>query len=545
MNHLKYRPFPAISLPGRVWPGNSISKAPKWCSVDLRDGNQSLETPMTLAQKLRFFKFLTEMGFKEIEVGFPSASETEFLFVRELIEKKLIPNDVSIQVLVQSREHLIRSTFESLAGAENAIVHLYNNTAPLWRDVVFGKTREEITELALTGARLFNKLADEYGRERFIFEYSPESFSQTEMDFALTVCNAVIDEWQGRRVIINLPLTVEMATPNVYADQIEFMCGNLRNRENIVVSLHAHNDRGTGVAATELGLMAGADRVEGTLFGNGERTGNADIVTLAMNLYSQGIDPLLDFSRIDAIIKEYEVATSLPVHARHPYAGELVYTAFSGSHQDAINKGFARRKTQPDGLWAIPYLPIDPRDVGRDYAPIVRFNSQSGRGGAAFILEQSFGIVLPKRMKEDFGPIVIAASDASGKGFTPEDIYQLFKATYINLSSPLELVRFREMGDEPTRVEAVLKGNGGETTITGEGGGLVEAFRNALAAHIGRDFEIVYYNEHSMEHGAKSKAITYIEISANGKTYFGAGVSGNISLSSLRAVVSAVNKLLG
>lgn len=544
MDYKKYRPFPPVHFPQRTWPGNQITQAPIWCSVDLRDGNQSLETPMTLAQKTSFFQFLTETGFKEIEVGFPAASETEFQFTRTLIEQDLIPPDVTIQVLTQSREHIIRRTFESLKGVRKAVVHLYNSTSTLQRDVVFGKSKEEIIELAVAGARLFVELADAMGPERFIFEYSPESFSQTELDFAADICNAVLEVWKGRpHTIINLPLTVEMATPNVHADQIEYMCRHLNRRDEIIVSLHAHNDRGTAVAATELGLMAGADRVEGTLFGNGERTGNADIVTLAMNLFSQGIDPGLDFSHLDRAIDIYEKSTGLAVHPRHPYAGDLVYTAFSGSHQDAISKGIRRMKEQT-GCWAVPYLPIDPRDVGRSYDPIIRFNSQSGRSGAAYILENNFGIVLPKRMQQDFGPIVIDASDMQSRELPPAEIYELFMATYVNVDKPIQLLTYQEKINGTTQVTARIMHQGVEKSISGEGNGLVDAFCHALSGYLALPFEIMKYNEHSMEYGSKSRAITYMEIMANRRICFGAGVSSNISTSSLRAVVSAVNKYL-
>jgi 2-isopropylmalate synthase len=512
---------------------------------------------MNMEQKLTFFKFLTEIGFKEIEIGFPAASDTEFQFTRTLIEKGLIPPGVTIQVLTQAREHIIRRTFEALAGAPRAIVHLYNATSPLWRDVVFNKSKAEVIELAVTGAGLFNEMAKSADSE-FLFEYSPESFSLTEMDFAAEVCNAVLNEWKDRTgTIINLPLTVEMATPNVHADQIEYMCRHLRNRNDITVSLHTHNDRGTAVAATELALMAGADRVEGTLFGNGERTGNVDIVTMAMNLYSQGIDPKLDFARMDRAIDIYEKSTGLAVHPRHPYAGDLVYTAFSGSHQDAIRKGM-KRLGEKGGHWSVPYLLIDPRDVGRSFDPVIRFNSQSGRSGAAYLLETHFGLDMPKRMKQHFGPIVINASDQAGRELPPEEIYALFKATYINLGEPLSLVNYEvagaSTGTHPApkqnqadinaaAVTASLLYNNAEIDIAGEGNGFVDAFCDALSGYLKLPFEIMKYNQHSMEYGTRSRAITYIEIAAGEKTCYGAGVSSNTSTSSLRAVVSAVNNV--
>ncbi|MCL2708039.1 MAG: 2-isopropylmalate synthase, partial [Defluviitaleaceae bacterium] len=523
-------------------------KAPAWCSVDLRDGNQSIKTPMSLEKKLEFFKFLTETGFKEIEIGFPSASETEFQFARALIERGLIPDDVTVQVLTQSREKIIRRTFEALRGVRRAIVHLYNNTAPLWRQIVFEKTKDEIVEIAVEGANLLNEMAELYGPERFAFEYSPECFSQTEIEFSLEVCDAVMDAWSGRNGrIVNLPLTVESATPNVHADQVEYMCKNLANRGDIIVCLHAHNDRGTAVAATEFGLMAGADRVEGTLFGNGERTGNADIVTLALNLYSQGIDPGLDFSDIDKAIEVYELSTGIPVHPRHPYAGDLVYTSFSGGHQDAIHKGMKRMKER-NGTWEVPYLPIDPRDVGRSFDPVIRFNSQSGKGGAAFILEHNYGITVPKKMQGDFGPKVIEACDANGNEMTPDEVYGLFKETYINLSNPVLLEKYSESSGEPASIKAVLSVGGETAEVAGEGGGMVDAFCNALSGFLSFGFEIKNYSQHAMESGNRSRAITYVEIeseTASGKkTYFGAGLSGDIGASSLRAVVSAVNKAL-
>ncbi|MCL2664787.1 MAG: 2-isopropylmalate synthase, partial [Defluviitaleaceae bacterium] len=403
MNHFKYKKPAAFDFPQRSWPGKTLSKAPAWCSVDLRDGNQSLNVPMLLDEKLEFFKFLCETGFKEIEIGFPSANETEFKFARELITRRLIPDNVSVQVLTQSRGHIIERTFEALEGVKQAIVHLYNSTSPLQREVVFKKSKDEIISLAVNGAVQMVALAERYGSERFMFEYSPESFSQTEPDFAVEICNAVTDVWRGKKIIINLPFTVETCLPNVHADQIEYMCGRLNGRDNLTVSLHAHNDRGTAVAATELGLLAGADRVEGTLFGNGERTGNADIITLAMNLFSHGIDPKLDFSKIDKAIDIYEKSTGLRVHQRHPYAGDLVYTAFSGSHQDAIRKGMHRMADSGCGVsfWNVPYLPIDPCDVGRSYDPIIRVNSQSGGAATAYVLERNFGINMPKRMYRD------------------------------------------------------------------------------------------------------------------------------------------------
>ncbi len=547
MHTEKYCPFPVFQFDSRTWPSKQITQAPIWCSVDLRDGNQALETPMTLQQKVEFFQYLVAIGFKEIEIGFPAASDTEYQFARTLIERQMIPDDVVIQVLTQARPHIITRTFEALAGVRKAVVHVYNSTSTLQRDVVFGMSQDQVKEIAIEGAKLLQEQAERFGRERFIFQYSPESFTGTEMDYAAEVCNAVLDVWKPtpeNKAIINLPSTVEMITPNVYADQIEYMCRHLHYRENVIVSLHAHNDRGTGVAATELALMAGADRVEGTLFGNGERTGNADIMTIAMNMYSQGIETGLDFSKIDEAVALYENFTGLPVHPRHPYAGDLVYTAFSGSHQDAINKGMARRKQAP-GPWAIPYLPIDPVDVGRNYDPIIRINSQSGKGGVAFVLEKSFGLIVPKPMQQDFGLIVTQESDANSKELLPENIFQLFKTHYINLESPVALQTYKELTNGHIAVEAVVTVNGEEKAVSGQGNGLLSAFSDGLVQLLGKTFEIVHYSEHSMEHGTGSRAITYVEIADDqGRHFFGAGQSSSISKSSIKAVVSAVNRML-
>lgn len=547
MNYKKYRQFPIFRLADRTWPNRETTSAPLWCSVDLRDGNQSLINPMTLEQKLDFFKLLVEIGFKQIEIGFPAASDTEYNFARALIEQGLIPDDVVIQVLTQAREHIIRRTFESIDGVKKAVVHLYNSTSVLQRDVVFGKSKNEIKKIATDGAVLLRDLADEYGKDRFLFEYSPESFTGTEMDYAADVCNAVIDIWQptdDRKAIINLPSTVEMATANVYADQIEYMCRNLHSRENVLVSLHSHNDRGTGVAATELAVLAGADRVEGTLFGNGERTGNADIVTLAMNLFAKGVDPKLDFSEIDRIIDIYENYTQMPVHPRHPYAGELVFTAFSGSHQDAIKKGMARLVDHPE-YWEVPYMPIDPVDVGRNYDHIVRVNSQSGKGGVAFILEKEYGLMLPKAFQQDFGPIVTLVSDNKNKELMPQEIYELFDETYINISEPVKLISYEETSNGEFCVKAAIEINGAKKEISGYGNGIMSAFCAGLYDVLDSRFEIINYSEHSMEYGSKSRAITYLQIDdTDGRHYFGAGVSSSISKSSLLSIVSAVNRMI-
>ncbi len=551
MNYRKYRAYPTIAKKSRTWPDRRIEKAPIWCSVDLRDGNQALEIPMDLQQKIIFFQFLVDTGFKEIEVGFPAASDTEFEFVRTLIEEDLIPDDVTIQVLTQSRPHIIEKTFDALKGANKAIVHLYNSTSTLQRDVVFRMDRRQVIELAVSGAQLMQQLAsqDSLGTE-FRFEYSPESFTGTELDYAAEICNAVMDVWrpdQGRQVIINLPATMEMSTPNVYADQIETMCETLHYREHIIVSLHPHNDRGCAVAATELGLMAGADRVEGTLFGNGERTGNADILVLAMNLFSQGIDPKLDFSRIDHVVSMYENATGLVVHPRHPYAGDLVFTAFSGSHQDAINKGLARVKENTAHHWAVPYLPIDPADIGRTYEPIIRINSQSGKGGVAYILEQNYGFHLPKPIQQTFSRVCTQISDRRHAELKPQDIHDLFISHYVNIVQPIRIDQYQETdhGDTEVTLTAQISVAGEERTIKGAGGGLLSAFCSALNNHFGTRLEIQSYNQHALERGTQSQAITYVQISnGDGSYHIGAGISSNVSQSSLRAVVSAWNNYI-
>jgi 2-isopropylmalate synthase len=548
MDYSKYKKFPKIQNPNREWPEKTIDAAPIWCSVDLRDGNQALVNPMTLSQKLGFFKFLVGIGFKEIEVGFPAASDTEFLFTRTLIEQKLIPDDVTIQVLTQSREHIIEKTFEALEGVKKAIVHLYNSTSALQRDVVFGKNKEEITEIAVSGARLIKKFAEARGPERFWFEYSPESFTGTETDYAVEICDAVADVFKPspeRKLILNLPSTVELATPNVYADQIEYVSKRVKNRESIIVSLHTHNDRGTGVASSELGLLAGGERVEGTLFGNGERTGNADILNLALNIYTQGVDPKLDFSNVDAIIKIYEESTGLAVHPRHPYAGDLVFTAFSGSHQDAIKKGMARIKNGFKN-WEVPYLPIDPADLGKSYDPIIRINSQSGKSGVSYILETHYGMILPKAMQIDFGTIATSASDKSGKELSPEEIFSLFERNYY-VKTPIELKWYNEYytGRNESQIKTDLIINGEAKTISGAGNGIIDSYSRAIKEELKLEFEILNYNEHSLDFGTKSRAITYMQIQdANGVAYFGAGLSTNVSKSSLRSLTSAINKML-
>jgi 2-isopropylmalate synthase len=545
----KYKPYPVINLQDRQWPSKTIDKAPQWCSVDLRDGNQALEIPMNLEQKLEFFQFLVDMGFKTIEIGFPAASDTEFEFTRYLIDNKLIPDDVQIQVLTQSRQHIIERTYEALRGVGKAVVHLYNSTSTLQRDVVFGMDQKQCKELAIFGAKLVRDYAekDTYGTD-FTFEYSPESFTGTEMDFAVEICDAVCEIWQptpDNKCVINLPATVEMSTPNIYADQIEYFCRNTKYRDSIMVSLHAHNDRGTAVAATELGLLAGADRVEGTLFGNGERTGNADFVALALNLFSQGIDPELDFTDINSIIDVYERSTRMIVPPRHPYAGDLVYTAFSGSHQDAINKGMRAIKNHPDH-WEVPYLPIDPMHVGRNYDPIIRINSQSGKGGVAYILEQYYGLILPKPIQQAFSKVVTQVSDAGTRELRPDEIHNLFQDSYINLTNPYELKSYREemIDDKTVKMSVTILNNKQEVVLEGIGNGPLDAFCRALQEYLGCRVEIASYNEHAIERGSTSKAITYVQIQNGDNTlYIGAGISSNVSKSSLRAVISAVNKM--
>lgn len=545
----KYLPMAPIQLADRTWPNQVITHAPIWCSVDLRDGNQALEIPMNLEQKLKFFQYLVDMGFKTIEIGFPAASDTEFEFTRHLIDNKLIPADVTIQVLTQSRQHIIERTFEALRGVHKAVVHLYNSTSTLQRDVVFKMDQKQCQELAVFGAKLVKEIAaqDTFGSD-FTFEYSPESFTGTEMDFAVQICDAVLDVWQptaDHRAIINLPATVEMSSPNIYADQVEYFCRNTKFRDRIWVSLHAHNDRGTAVAATELALMAGADRVEGTLFGNGERTGNCDLLTLGLNLFSQGIEPEIDFSNINEIIEVYEESTRMNVPQRHPYAGKLVYTAFSGSHQDAINKGMARMKKE-GGPWAVPYLPIDPMDVGRSYDPIIRINSQSGKGGVAYILEQHFGYQLPKAIQQAFSTIVTKVSDQKQRDLTPDDLHELFLETYVNRHQPIDLMSYREemLDDQTVSMSAKVAISQQEYEISGSGNGLLDAFCQALQRQLNGKFEITAYHEHALERGTTSQAITYVIIQNGGnKSYIGAGISSSVSKSSLRAILSAVNQI--
>lgn len=544
----KYKSYKPIDFPERTWPNKTITQAPRWCSVDLRDGNQALVIPMNLTKKRELFDLLVEIGFKEIEVGFPSASQVEFDFLRLLIEENKIPQDVTVQVLTQAREHLIIKTFEALKGAQRAIVHLYNSTSTLQRDVVFNKSKAEITEIALDGVRLIKKLLNKTDTE-IILQYSPESFSGTEPDYALEVCNKVMEEWQPtpqRPIILNLPATVELTTPNIYADQIEYIITNLKNRESAIISLHAHNDRGSAVAATELGLMAGGDRVEGTLFGNGERTGNVDIVTLALNMYTQGIDPQLDFHDINKVIDVSQRATGIDVHVRHPYSGELVFTAFSGSHQDAINKGMTRHREQKEQKWAVPYLPMDPEDVGRTYESIIRINSQSGKGGMAYILENDYGYVLPKSMHPEFSAFIQKIADERGDEISSSEILKVFHQEYLQKSSPFQLLSFisrpYEKDNSITQSTTEFLYDGKSMSLTGIGNGPIDACKNSLREAGLADFQLSNYSEHSLSEGSDAQAMAYIQIKSKEKSLYGVGIDSNINKASIKALFSALNR---
>jgi 2-isopropylmalate synthase len=544
----KYRPFPPVALPDRQWPSRAVTRSPIWCSVDLRDGNQALAVPMNVSQKLELFQTLVKTGFKEIEVGFPSASNTEFTFNRRLIEEKRAPDDVWLQVLVQAREDLIERTVESLVGAKKAIIHLYNSTSPAQRRVVFGKSKAEIVEVAVRGAQWIKDRLPRLKGTEVMLQYSPESFSATEHEFAKEISEAVMDVWQPtpkRKMILNLPDTVEVAMPNVYADQIEWMCRNIRNRDSLIISLHTHNDRCTGVAATELGLLAGADRVEGTLFGNGERTGNLDIVTVALNLYQHGIDPKLDFSNLNSLIDVYERCTGMTIPARQPYAGELVFTAFSGSHQDAIKKGLAEWAKGAQKNWDVPYLTIDPADIGREYREVIRVNSQSGKGGVAYLLESEFGIELPKDMQREFGPIANDAVDKLGREVSGKELKAMFWKEYIERNSPWQLKRFEtESKNGVVKCRAKLSHGGKPVEFSGDGNGPLAALVHGLTKAGVPRFEIANYSEHALSSGETAAAIAYIQIkTADGKSRWGAGVDTNIELASVRAVLSALNRL--
>jgi 2-isopropylmalate synthase len=549
----KYRPFAPINLPDRTWPGATITRPPIWLSTDLRDGNQALIEPMDADRKLRMFRALVKIGFKEIEVGFPSASQTDFDFVRKLIEDDMIPDDVTIQVLTQSRDELIRRTFDSLRGAKRAIVHLYNPTSPLFRRVVYGKDKAGIIEIAVAGARMFNECASMQPDTDWRYEYSPENFTMTELDFAKEICEAVMDVWRAspkRPVILNLPATVEVATPNVYADQIEWMHRNLKHRDSVILSLHPHNDRGTGVAAAELAVMAGADRIEGCLFGNGERTGNVCLVTLGMNLYSQGIHPGLDFSDMGSIIRTAEYCTDLPVHPRHPYAGELVFTAFSGSHQDAIKKGLAAQRAEEAAgnmQWDVPYLPIDPADVGRTYEAVIRVNSQSGKGGIAYLLERDYGLSLPRLLQIEFSQVIQQITDTTGKELTSAEIHATFEREYLAARAPLTYLDHRTQHTSSDgaveHLTARLKIDGDESVLTGAGNGPVDAFIHALRGSTGLDIHVLHYHEHGVGSGEDANAVAYVQIRAGAdRTCYGVGVDPNIVTATLRAVISATNR---
>ncbi len=547
----KYKPFPQIDLPDRQWPSKTITKCPTWCSVDLRDGNQALIEPMGPERKLRMFQTLCKMGFKEIEVGFPSASDTDFAFVRQIIDEDLIPEDVTIQVLTQSREELIRRTFESIAGSKRAIMHLYNSTSTTQRRVVFREDRAGVKKIATDGAELIKQLIPTVPETEVIHEYSPESYTQTELDYALEVCEAVMDIWDAspsNKTIINLPATVEVATPNIYADQIEWMHRNFTNRDRVVLSLHPHNDRGTGVAAAELGVMAGADRIEGTLFGNGERTGNVDVITLAMNMVSQGLDSELDMRNMRELRATAEYCNQLPVHPRHPYAGELVFTAFSGSHQDAIKKGLAAMKDSNSGEWDVPYLPIDPEDVGAVYEEVIRINSQSGKGGIAYIMEEEYGVQMPRNLQIEFSRVVQGISDDTGQEQKPEDIWSAFETEYLKAESPYGFVDHQTIPDthasEIRRLTATVKKNGGEMTIEGRGTGPIDAYVDALTKETGKGIKVYSYSEHSVGMGADATAIAFVEAEVGGEKIYGVGRDPNIVTASLQAVTCAVNRAL-
>ena len=550
----KYIPFTPVSLPDRTWPNNRIEKAPTWCSVDLRDGNQALVTPMNLQEKLDFFKLLVDIGFKEIEVGFPSASETEYEILRALIDGHYIPDDVTIQVLVQAREHLIRKTFEAVRGAKNVIIHFYNSTSTLQRKVVFKKDMQGIIDIAVAGARLVRELteADQSGTN-FRYEYSPESFSGTEMDFAVDICHQVMETLGATKenpVILNLPNTVEMCTPNTYADQIEYFIRHLPNRDAAIISVHPHNDRGTGVACAELSMLAGADRVEGTLFGNGERTGNLDIVTVALNMFTQGVDPMLVFSHIDHVREIYERCTKMHVPERWPYAGKLAFTAFSGSHQDAINKGHEYMRESKTPYWEIPYLPIDPADVGREYEPIIRINSQSGKGGAAFIMDHNYGYHMPKAMHPEFGAVVQAECDRTGRELTANEVYELFHREFLNISEPYALSRAKFYEEaiagsaaNVTHFSGVLSVRGQFVQLESRGNGPIDAFFNALGQAGIEGYSFISYSEHAISMGSDSQAVAYIELRVpGGRRIFGVGTEHNINFASVKGILSAINR---
>lgn len=553
MNYKRYQRVPVMNYPEREWPNKEIQKAPIWCSVDLRDGNQALVEPMVVEEKIEMFNMLVQMGFKEIEIGFPAASQIEFDFLRQLVERRLIPDDVTVQVLTQCRDHLLKRTFESIQGIPKAVVHIYNSTSTLQRDVVFHMDREEIKQIAIDGVDMVKKYMKDYDG-KVILEYSPESFTGTEMDFALDICNAVQRAWgptPDNKMIINLPSTVEMTTPNVFADQIEWMSKHLENRESIVLSVHPHNDRGTGVAAAELAMLAGADRVEGTLFGNGERTGNVDILTIAYNMFSQGIDPELEIGDIKKIAEVYERCTKMHIDPRHPYAGKLVFTAFSGSHQDAINKGMHALMERKSEIWQVPYLPIDPSDIGREYEPVVRINSQSGKGGVAFVMDSFFGFKLPRGMHKEFADVIQKIAEKQGE-VAPEQIMEEFRIEYLDRKEPYHFRKCKitdfESGDQFTTVAVVTYSNHGETKqFEGVGNGPIDAVKRGLEEELGISIKVLDYSEHALTSGSGAQAASYIHLmdQKTGKVTYGVGISSNITRASLRGIFSAVNRLFG
>jgi 2-isopropylmalate synthase len=544
----KYRAFPQIDLPDRQWPSRTITAPPRWLSTDLRDGNQSIIDPMDAHKKNRFFDELVRVGIKEIEVGFPSAGATEFDFISSLVRSGRIPDDVMVQVLTQSREDLIRTSFDSLEGARAAIVHLYNAVSPAWRDIVFRMSKADVKQIAADGARIMRDCAAERPDTDWHFQYSPETFSTAEIDFSIEVCEAVMEvlaPTPEKPIILNLPATVEAATPNIYADQIEYFCRNLPNRDAAVISLHTHNDRGTGVAAAELGLMAGADRVEGCLFGNGERTGNCCLVTMALNMYTQGVNPQLDFSDIDRVIETVEYCNELPVHQRHPYGGELVFTAFSGSHQDAIKKGFAAQEAQNDELWRVPYLPVDPADLGRDYEAVIRVNSQSGKGGFAWVLEQDQGLKLPKKMQADFSPHVQQMADELGRELNADDIWEAFKRTY-HVQTPdrhFQLLRYEESRtSDGTRVFAgTIAVQGKEQSVSGRGNGLISSVVTTIEENFGLELKVLDYSEHALGTGRNARAAAYLHCTSKDRSIWACGIDEDVATASVRAVLSAAN----
>ena len=546
LNYKRYKRVPVLNYPERQWPNKEIQKAPIWCSVDLRDGNQALIEPMVVEEKIEFFKLLVKLGFKEIEVGFPAASQIEYDFLRTLVEQNLIPDDVKVQVLIQCREHLIKRTFEAIQGCKNVIIHIYNSTSTLQRDVVFDMNREEIKQIAVDGAKLLKELAEKE-EGNFAFEYSPESFTGTEPEYALEVCNAVLDVWEptaDNKAIINLPATVEMSMPHVFASQVEYMSKNLHNRENVVVSLHPHNDRGTGVADAELGMLAGADRIEGTLFGNGERTGNVDIVNLAMNMYAQGVDPELDFSNMPELAEMFERLTQMKIDDRHPYCGKLVFAAFSGSHQDAISKGMHYRIEQDPSKWTVPYLPINPEDVGRTYdSDVIRINSQSGKGGVAYVLEHNYGMIIPKAMREDLGYAVKDVSDVNHKELAADEVLEIFERRYKKFTPVFKIseVHFKQI--DGIQTEVTIEADGKTTVVEAGGNGRLDAVSNALSKHFGKPCDVMCYEEHSLKQGSDSSAIAYVGIKGDdGKEYFGIGIDHDIIRASIDAVESAMNR---